>query len=41
MNIKKLISILIGVVLIFFGVGFLSLNYYGFKLNNSNGVNIY
>ena len=31
MNIKKLVFILIGVVLISFGVGLLSLNHYGFK----------
>ena len=40
MNIKKLVFILIGVVLISFGVGLLSLNHYGFNLYNSEGANI-
>lgn len=40
MNTKKLVYILIGVVLICFGIGLFSLNHYGFNIYNKQGVNI-
>ena len=40
MSTKKLVAILFGIVLIAFGVGFLSLNHYGFNIHNRQGVKI-
>lgn len=40
MSTKKIVAILIGITLVAFGIGLLSLNHYGFNINQNNGINI-